>query len=371
VPAELTLLYLHPFRFPSEHAHSIQILHTCRALAERGVRVRLPVKRNREAPAATLAEGLARYGLAPHPGLQLEWLPTTHKGIAGLAARWKTLRARGERLVFYARHLRLAVTAARNARGPLVVELHRFEEKARQAAQAADALVAITRPLRDQLVESFGLKIPTVVIPDAVDLDRFQPPHEAGPPRLVYIGQLQEWKGVDVLIRALAALPEVSALVVGGRPGEDPRRDALQALALREGVADRIEWTGFLRQADIAPRLRRGDVGVVPTRRDEGQNVAASPLKLFEYMAAGLPVVASDMPSLRDVIRSGENGVLFPEGNPGALAQQVRPLLEPATYARLSAASRAEAKGHTWSDRARRILEVVEPLVSSRSHRSR
>jgi glycosyltransferase involved in cell wall biosynthesis len=202
-----------------------------------------------------------------------------------------------------------------------------------------------------------------VVIPDAVDLDRFQPPHEAGPARLVYIGQLQEWKGVDVLIRALAALPEVSALVVGGRRGEDPRRDALEALALREGVADRIEWTGFLPQADIATRLRRGDVGVVPTRGHEGQDVAASPLKLFEYMAAGLPVVASDMPSLRDVIRSGENGVLFREGDPEALAQQVRPLLEPETYARLSAASRAEAKGHTWSDRARRILELVEPLV--------
>ena len=80
-------------------------------------------------------------------------------------------------------------------------------------------------------------------------------------------------------------------------------------------------------------------------------------------MAVGLPVVASDMPSLRDVIRSGENGFLFREGDPVALAQQVRPLLEPETYARLSATSHTEAQGHTWSARARRILELVEPLL--------
>jgi glycosyltransferase involved in cell wall biosynthesis len=363
VPGELTLLYLHPFRFPSEHAHSIQILHTCRALAEQGARVRLPVKRSPNAPAASVEEGLASYGLAPHPGLRIEWLPTTHKGIAGLAARLKVLRARGERLVFYARHLRLATTAARSGRGPLVVELHRFEEKAREAARAADALVAITTPLRDRLVEAFGLTVPAVVIPDAVDLDRFEPPRETGPSRLVYIGQLQQWKGVDVLIRALATLPEMRALVVGGRRGGDPQREALEALARDEGVADRIEWTGFLPQAEIAGRLRRGDVGVVPTRALEGQDVAASPLKLFEYMAAGLPVVASDMPSLRDVVRPGETGLLFPEGDPAGLAQQVRRLLDPETYGRLSAASRSEAKGHTWSARARRILELVEPLA--------
>lgn len=366
MPGELTLLYLHPFRFPSEHAHSIQILQSCRALADKGVRVRLPVKRNAAAPTASLAEGLRSYGLAPHPLLELEWLPTTHKGISGLAARWKTLRARGGRLVFYARHLRLALTAARNGRGPLVVELHRFEEQARRAARAADAVVAITTPLRDRLVQAFGLEVPAVVIPDAVDLERFRPPCEAGPPRLVYVGQLQEWKGVDVLIRALSALPGVTALVVGGRRGEDPRRRALQDLASRLGVAERIEWTGFLPQTEIARRLRRGDVGVVTTRAELGQDIAASPLKLFEYMAAGLPVAASDMPSLRDVVRPGENGMLFGEGDPQALAREVRAILEPETYRRLSAASRDEAQGHSWTARAQRILDLVEPLVGSR-----
>lgn len=363
MPAELLLLYLHPFRFPSEHAHSIQILHTCRALAELGVRVRLPVKRNADAPAASVEEGLACYGLEPHPLLGIEWLPTTHKGISGLAARWKTLRARGERLVYYARHLRLATTAARSGRGPLVVEIHRFEEEARRAVRAADAVVAITTPLRDRLVEAFSLTVPAVVIPDAVDLDRFPPPREEGPPRLVYVGQLQEWKGVDVLIRALAALPGLPALIVGGRSGGDPRRRALEALAREEGVADRIEWTGFLPQGEIAGRLRRGDVGVVPTRAREGQDVAASPLKLFEYMASGLPVVASDMPSLRDVVRPGENGLLFPEGDPAGLAARVREVLDPATYARLSEASRVGAREHGWPARARRILEVVDRLA--------
>ncbi|MBI2900669.1 MAG: glycosyltransferase family 4 protein [Planctomycetes bacterium] len=347
----LEIRYLQPFRLPSDHAHSIQILNTCRALAEAGARVTLMVRRNPERPVRSAEEGLAAYGLAPHPNLVVEWLPTTHKGIAGLAARFRIWRARG--CVFYARHLRLAAWAAR--RGPVVIELHKFEEAAARAVAAARAIVTITSPLRDLVRERFAPSAPIEVIPDGVDLARFPPPTAAGPARLVYAGQFHDWKGVDVMIAAVARLSGVGALILGGRDDA-----GLRARAREFGVEDRIEWGGFVPQEEIARRLRRGDVGVVPTRALNGQEIAASPLKLFEYMAAGIPVIASDLPSIRDVVRDGENGLLFREGDPEALAAAARRAI--AEGRALAERARGDVRSYTWAARARRIVDIIARL---------
>jgi glycosyltransferase involved in cell wall biosynthesis len=153
-------------------------------------------------------------------------------------------------------------------------------------------------------------------------------------------------------------------LLIGGREGSDPFRDALKALAAQEGVADRIEWTGYLPQEEIPRRLRGGDIGVVSTRASNGQDVAASPLKLFEYMSAGLPVVASDLASIRDVIRTGENGMLFREGDPAALAAAVQQLVDdPARRDALAVRAREEAVArYSWQARAKHILQFIRSL---------
>lgn len=341
------LWFLQPFRLPSDHAHSIQILNTCRAIAEEGTPVCLMVQRNPERPVASVEEALRGYGLAPHERLRIEWLPTTHKGIAGMAARFRIWRARNA--VFYARHLRLASWAAR--RGSVVVELHKLEPQAARAVAVARGIVAITSPLRDAVRAAFAPSAPIEVIPDAADLERFVPVIREGGRRLVYAGKFHEWKGVDVLIRALAKLPGMPALILGGRPPE------LVRLAEDLGVADRIEWAGFVPQEEIARRLTRGDVGVVPTRARNGQEIAASPLKLFEYMASGLVVAASDLPSIRDVIRDGENGVLFREGDPQALADAVG-----RATPELAFRAREDARRYSWRERARRILGFLERL---------
>jgi glycosyltransferase involved in cell wall biosynthesis len=328
---------------PSDHAHSIQSLNTVRALAELRCDVLMSVKRNPEIPVATIAEGLAFYGLTPHPGLDLRWLPFVNrrgidKPLESLTSRMRARAADGPRLVHYARHFGLARSAVRARRGPVVVELHKLEPAALAAAREADAVVCITEPLRAAVAAELPEEKPSVAIHDAVDLARFAPPTEAGVPRLVYVGQLHDWKGVDVLLRALAQLPHVPALVVGGRRGDDPRRDALQALAGELGVAGRVTFTGFLPQREIPALLRRGDVGVLPTRAANGQDLAASPLKLFEYMASGLPVVASDLPSIRDVVVDGETGLLFHEGDAEALAAVARRALDAELASRLAPA---------------------------------
>jgi glycosyltransferase involved in cell wall biosynthesis len=359
-----TIWFLAPFRLPSEHAHSIQILNTCLALAAEGARIRLFVKRDPARPGLSVEESLATYGLKPHEGLRIEWLPTTHNPLQGVILRWKIFRSK-ERPVFYVRHLRLASTA--KGRGLVLTELHKIEDDTRKAVLASDGVVTITSALRDTVKAKFDVRVPVEVIPDAVDLARFPPVTGRHPPRLVYTGQFQDWKGVDVLVRSLKLLPSLPALMIGGREGEDPLRNQLMALAAQEGVADRIEWTGYLPQAEIPRRLRGGDIGVVSTRAFNGQDLAASPLKLFEYMSAGLPIVASDLPSLRDVIRPGENGMLFKEGDPASLAAAVRRLTEePARGEALAARAREEAIArYSWQARATHILQFIRSFARS------
>lgn len=360
MPESSEIFFVHPFKLPSEHAHGIQILRTCDALVQEGARVRLPVKRNPQRPVADLAEALAGYGLAPREGLDVTWLPTSHKGIAGLALRARILAARG-RPLFYVRQLRLASLCAR--RGPTVVELHALEDDTAQAVRVADGVVTITHALAAAVTERFRPRGPVVVIPDAFDPGTFRAVSAAGVPRAVYMGQLMPWKGVDVLLRALARVPGLPALVMGGSRGSDARRTELQRLAAELGIAERVEWTGWLPPQEAWQRLRRGDVGVVPTRAGGSQELSTSPLKLFEYLACGLPVLASDLPALREVVTEGQSGCFFREGDPAALAEALQRLgRDAALRERLRAGALRAAEGRSWGARARSILSLSARL---------
>jgi len=357
------LWFLHPFRLPSEHAHGIQILHTCAALADAGLRVRLYVKRNPELPVSDVAEALARYGLAPRPRLDVRFVPFRHKGLSGLWLRARIASARG-RPVFYVRQLRLAPLAAR--RGPVVVELHALESGTARAVEAASAVVTITRALAERVQADLAPRAPVAVIPDAADPGVFRPPTRSGSPRVVYLGQLMPWKGVDLLVEALAHAPGVRALVIGGRSERDRRREELEGRARELGVADRIEWTGPLPQRAAWERLTRDDVGLVPTRGGGSQEISTSPLKLYEYRACGLPVVASNLPALAEAVADDVDGLLFRDGDARSLARALLRLTgDEALRRRLSAASRARAAGWSWDARARAIAEVVGPLAGA------
>lgn len=354
------ICFLHLLDMPSPYAQSIQSLNTCYALAEAGASVCLMVKCARPSALGN-AEALASYGLRPHPRLKLEWLPDGN-AIASLRARWHVWQSH-KRGIFYARHLKLAIAAARFTRHPVVIELHGIEPATERAARIADGIVTLTSALRDRIRDLYGPAAPVEVIPDGFNPSIFSPVTGNAPPRLVYIGHFSRWKGVDVLIRSLTRLPGVPALVIGGSREADAAREEVRALAVREGVAERIEWVENIPQAEIPSRLRGGDIAVLPTTAQHGEELAASPLKLFEYMASGLPIVASDLPSIRDVIRNGENGILFENGSSDSLAGAVRRLIEsPEDRVMLASNALRESARYTWDERARRILAFIDRI---------
>jgi glycosyltransferase involved in cell wall biosynthesis len=136
-----------------------------------------------------------------------------------------------------------------------------------------------------------------------------------------YVGRLRREKGLDVLIRALPAVvqchPAVRLLVVGAGPDAG----ALRELSVREGIAGHMVWSGMRSQLEAWRLFGMMDVVAVPSRFEGFGLVAA------EAQAAGLPVVASGVGGLREVVCDGETGILVPPGEPAALAKGIETLL--------------------------------------------
>ena len=204
-------------------------------------------------------------------------------------------------------------------------------------------------------------------IPDGARLDPSRsvtPPRSAEHPVVTYAGHLYPWKGVDILLRAMARLPAVRGVIVGGHPAE---RDLgrLQALAGSLGIANRVTFTGFVSRRSVAQFLDKADVLVMPHTATPVSERYASPLKLFEYMAAGKPIVASDLSAVREILRDEENACLVTPGDADALSAGIaRVLGDPALAGRVAHRAFDEAATYTWSRRAERIealLQVVAP----------
>lgn len=202
-------------------------------------------------------------------------------------------------------------------------------------------------------------------ITPGVDVDRFT----AGPPasqrlrELVYVGRIDRssaWKGIDVLIRALALLgdlPDVTLKLVGAG---DALPDHLE-LAARLGVADRVRSVGALDGADLVEAIRSAAVLVLPSLTD----AEAFGMVLVEAMACATPVVASRVGGPAFVLADGEAGLLVPPGDPAALEKACRRLLEDTDLAdRMGAAGRRRAEQHfVWTALTRRYADLFRTLT--------
>jgi glycosyltransferase involved in cell wall biosynthesis len=202
-----------------------------------------------------------------------------------------------------------------------------------------------------------------LVLPDAVDLRQFSRPAVLPPssyagdrPNAVYAGHLYDYKGIPTVLQAAAALPEVAFHLVGGWD-EDIARQRARAAAL--GLKN-VEFHGMKHQAELPPYLWHADVLLLPPSAHHPSAAWTSPLKLGEYLAAGVPVVATDIPALRDWVTHREVEFVAAD-DPAALATGVNRMLKDrprATELRINGPRRAAQL--TYAKRAERVLPSMQ-----------
>jgi glycosyltransferase involved in cell wall biosynthesis len=175
----------------------------------------------------------------------------------------------------------------------------------------------------------------------------------------VFAGAFRAWHGVGRLVDAMIALERRGSPWRVILIGDGPERPALEARVAAERLT-RVAFTGSLPYAAMPAALAAADAGVAPFAPEAHAPLRHgfywSPLKVFEYMASGLPVVAPALPRLRAILADGESGVLYDGAVPGALAAALDTLDDADRRRRLGAAARARAEGHfSWAAHCRAL----------------
>ena len=190
-------------------------------------------------------------------------------------------------------------------------------------------------------------------------------PRTGGPFRFVYLGTLSEWQGVTWSLRAFRELSGEWLLDIYAPPAKESGR-RLERLIRRYRLADRIRIHEPLNRAQLFHTLPKYDAALAPflrTRRNTEQG--CYPLKLLEYLAHGLPVIASDLPLVRSLIVDGMNGFLFPPNDGSSLRAVLASVMTgfPATPM-MRRACRDSLRGHpTWDDYGRELSEIYARLL--------
>ncbi len=260
----------------------------------------------------------------------------------------------------------LAEEAQRN-RSLNNVSLAKAVEK--QVLGKADAILAVSSQLANYLVASGIERRKIHVIPNGADTEIF----EAAPSRkecrksvgfreefvIGFVGSLKRWHGVDILLTAFESFadrfPNVRLVVIGTGPEEETLRQETAS----SQFSRQIFLTGAVPHSEIPAYLRSFDVAVAPFRNTK--NFYFSPIKLFEYMAAGLPIVASGIGQLEQVIEDGQDGLLFEAESPQSLTMRLEELYHSKPLRqRLADNACQKSKAYTWSRAAEETISVVK-----------
>ena len=225
---------------------------------------------------------------------------------------------------------------------------------ARQVA-AATATIAVSDPVRDWVRERTGSdRVHTV--PNGVSITRIVPrPEDIGDPVVTFVGTLKPWHGVADLLAAAALAKRPWKLRI---IGDGPERTALEEQA--SGLGIEVDFRGAVAPADMPGQLAGSAIGVAPYPDLGGeQQQYFSPLKVYEYLAAGLPVVASAVGQLPQIL--GELGTLVPPSDPAALAAAIDTLAaDPVLRGKLGWRGRMQAEEkHSWAGAVDRILGLA------------
>ncbi|MBX2866357.1 glycosyltransferase [Candidatus Kaiserbacteria bacterium] len=361
----MKILYATHARLPTEKAYGAQIVQTCAALSEHAEVTLLVPNRN----GATPERIRDAYGISNtfsiHVVDTLDWVQFGRIGF--LLSEWffarevRRIVQKEKYDVVYSRDALPLLGLPSDVRTVYEAHTPRWNVFIRRVARSVDVFVSITKGLADWYTEK-GVTKDIAVIPDAVDLARFEniPDKEVCRRELdipedifmvSYIGHLYPEKGAHILAAAVGHLPEdITCFFVGGleQNVEDFKKHY---------TSKQIVYVPHQPHERVPYYMCASDVLVVPNSgKHETSARFTSPMKLFEYMASGRPIVASDVPALREVL-SEEMATFFEADNPESLAEAI-------ISAKNDGVEKAEkakeaVQNYTWQKRAEHIMKIL------------
>lgn len=389
----MRVLYLHNMKMPNRAANTVQVMKMCAALAASGHEVTLaarPAKEHDPARGLTNEEAFDFYAVTP--SFRIARVPRLIPGQSSKdpwatafsldAVRYAGKLRRDHDLIY----TRLPLTALLSARKgiPVVYEAHRplpdggalstiwrraFVNATRRASFLR--VVSISRQLAD-IYERDGCPTEKMLVAhDAVDLERFEPRLSKAEARIkhdlpadrrivVYCGHLYQGRGTGELLECARMLPDALFLFVGGSDGDVRQwRERAEAAGLSN-----TKFTGFVPNGEIPAYLFAADALAMPYTSATASKDYMSPMKVFEYMAAERPIVATDFASVREVLTDGVNAILVPPDSASALADGLRRALQPEAVA-LGTQAYASAQHFTWSERVATITAFIDKQLSA------
>lgn len=370
------LLYIANLRFPTEKAYGIQIAKMCEAFAAEGADITLiyPFR------GTDIKEDFhSYYSVNKNFKIKMLWAPDFYfpGKLDKISVNIKNFIS-GLLLSFYALNNKADIIYSRDEwpvyflsflRKNVFFEAHKFSDARkffyRNFLKRNIKIITISESLKNKFL-NLGFPSGNVLVAhDGVDLDIFDIPvskkearEKVGLPEngdlIMYTGHLFEWKGADVLALAAKLIPEAKFVFVGGTEYD------INSFKNKFGNIPNILIIGHKPHKDIPLFLKAADVLILPNSGKEEISSLTSPLKLFEYMASGRPIVASSLPSISEILYS-HNSILVKPDDPGKLAEGIKAVLDQQDRGQSLASNASEnVKEYTWRKRVQKILSFVQ-----------
>lgn len=255
--------------------------------------------------------------------------------------------------------------------------IHRLVAKweTKLSLRLANKVICVSNAARRNLISRWGLPSEKIeVLPNGVDLDLFSGDTDPvsvrqewglrGDPVVVFIGGFQIWHGIDFLVesfsRVVEDVPNAKLLLVG----DGPARPSVEQTISNLGLDTSVRITGIVPQERIPAMLSASDVAALPYPHFPHE-MWFSPLKLYEYMAAGKAIVASRTGQIEEVIRNQENGILIDPGDVDAFAAAILSLInDPRRRSQLGGSAFQQAhKSHSWKQYVDRLTTIYRQTL--------
>ena len=364
----MKIVYLSQARLPTRNAHGFQIMNTCSSLSKEKIEVLLlvPQRKNVVKDSPFDFYHLPRsFNIKKLPVIDLYPLRFIPESVSGFFSSISFLVSARLYLFFF--HYDILFTREDLSRfffKNYVYEIH-MPEQLKFGGFKPKKIIVISNHIKSVLLKKGFKEKDILVSPDAVNLSMFQNLDKLEARRrlnlpkdkkiVMYWGNFKAWKGIDTLAESVKYMRNYFIVMIGGTKDTDIAR--IRKMVTGE---NNVLVEGFKDQELLPTYLASADVLVLPnTAKDENSRLFTSPLKLFEYMASRRPIVASNVPALREILNDS-NAMFFNPDDPKNLARTVELTLQDNLRAQ-NVANQAfkDVERYTWDKRAKAIIEFL------------